>query len=152
MSDKRPLILARLAVVVSEVDGMTAVARNVLTLPPVERLPAGIVNDGDELANEDDPHGRVPSMTPRIIRMRPQVIVAVEAEPENLSAELNSICRNVILDVLADDELLALTINRAGIRYDGMETDLAMGRAMTGQASLMFTFTYRFNPQQDLSS
>lgn len=150
MADKRPLILARLPLVVAGVNGINVVARNLLQLPPDQELPAGIVNDGDELANESDPHGRVAVGTRRIIRMTPQVIVAVSAEPENVSSVLSGICRAVIKAVLSDAQLLALTLNGAGIRYDGMETDLAMGRAMTGQASLMFTFTYTLNPQSDL--
>lgn len=150
MADKRILILARLPLVVAGVDEIKAVSRNVLTLLPDEQLPAGVVNDGDELANDDDPPGRVPVGRPRIIRMQPQIIVAVGTNPEDISADLNGVCRKVVKAVLSDDELLALTVNRAGISYDGMETDLMMGRAMTGQASLMFTFKYRLDPSADL--
>lgn len=150
MTDKRPLILERLPLVIEAVDGMNRVFRNLVQLPPQEQLPAGVVNDGDELANEGDPQGRVPVGTRRIIRMNPQVIVAVEAEPENVSTVLNTVCRAVIKAIMSDAQLLAMTLNGAGIRYDGMETDLAMGRAMTGQASLGFTFTYTLHPQSDL--
>lgn len=146
MADPREQILARLVEIAGNVEGVNAVFRNV-TRFDATTLPAVAVLEGDEDAEEEDKIMRT-VMIPRRVRMLPQLIIAVGDVPEDIGASLNTLKARLMVAVLSDEELLALTINSLGIRYVGMQSDLALGRQMVGQMALTFRISYWLNPAE----
>src|SRR5690606_25992262 len=120
--------------------------RNDLNIDESE-LPCVIVLDGDE---EVDPPadtsglGR-PSRGPQIMRMYPQVYFALAEHPDTVGQDLNALRGRLIHAVLSDVELQSLCHNRE-IRYEGMESDLALGRTISGQAGMQFSMPYVLYP------
>lgn len=144
MPNPRELILARLFVVLDEIPYVQRVTRNVPIVNDSD-LPGISILEGDEEANQDDPIGRQ-TIAPRIVHMTPQIVLRVGTTPEALGPDINDLWAEVMRDVLTDAPLAALTLNGHRIRYQGMESDLGMGRTMLGQMAMRFTFTYLLNP------
>lgn len=146
MPDSREQILARLVEIAGNVDGVKAVFRNV-TRFDAATLPAVAVLEGDEEADEEDKILRT-TMIPRRVRMVPQLVVAVGDVPEDVGTSLNTLRARLLVAVLSDEQLLALTINSLGIRYVSTQSDLALGRQMVGQFAMSFRISYWLNPAE----
>jgi len=144
MAYQRELILERLTVI-SEGLGVTA-ARDVLNFDEAQ-LPAIAVVEGDEEADEDDPTNR-PSTAPRRVHMIPHIIIHTGGLSQNLGPALNALYARLVKAVLTDATLLSLVWdgNGRGVRYLGMESDLALGRTMFGNIAAKFRFTYVLDP------
>lgn len=145
MTDVREQIMARLEEIAAAVPGILHVARNVVRASDAEN-PAIYLLEGDELTNEEDLKGRR-GMGPRRVTMTPQVIIKRIRSSNEVGPDLNTLRLATINAVLSDAQLQNLTLNKQGVGYDGMETDLAFGRQMVGHMALRFrmTFVMRFN-------
>ncbi|WP_027037881.1 hypothetical protein [Mesorhizobium ciceri] len=142
--DPREAILARLLIVAGSVDTSLAKRRNETDVSG-SNLPAVILFDGEEVARENDPAGRN-ALTFRHVDMTPEVQFRLEAKAEDVGTKLNLLRAKLIDAVLADSELLALTINNRSIRYQGSMTATERGRSMEGGIGVAFTFTYLLKP------
>ena len=132
-------ILARLVVVVSGISGVVTVLRN-SPAPSDTQLPALIVFDGDEQANDRDPTSR-PTRSPRRITMTPEILIKVVTVPETVGTTLNDILEELQIAVTTDAALIDL-VKDGEIRYMGCATQLAIARAIIGELGATFAFTY----------
>lgn len=146
MADTRELILSRLVEVLQTVAGVLTVHRNKESLSD-DRLPAILVFDADEAADEQDPKSR-PSIAPRRVSMMPEVRIMIGAAPEAVGPALNAIRAATLKAILTDDALLALTADGIGARYEGCATQLKVGRTMQGDMLLGVRFAYYLKPGQ----
>lgn len=146
MSDVREAIMARLLVLASEVENVANAYRNIRAVSD-DKLPALIVLEGDEEADENDPPRRVPQATRRV-HMRPQIVIASGAPSEELGTDLNTLRIATIKAVLSDDTLRELTLDETGVRYEGMDGELMFGRTMIGNIALRFRLTYALKPHE----
>lgn len=145
--DLREAILARLVEIADAVATdaeLVGVHRNDLDLPD-EVLPAIVVLDGDEAADDSDPEGRQP-LAPRRVGMTPELYVMYPAKADVVGTRLNSVRTKLIYAILTDATLLALTLNGRSARYDGAASGLARGRTMLGEMGVSFKFTYLMKP------
>ncbi|NEI52715.1 hypothetical protein GR217_34415 [Rhizobium leguminosarum] len=142
--DPRENILARLVTLAKDITGIKTVKRNDLDLPETA-LPAIVILDGDETADDNDPVGRPPT-APRIVTMTPEFYVVVAEKAANVGTQIN-MYRALVIDAVATDaQLIGLTKNKEGGRYDGAASGLARGRTMTGEIGLSFSFRYVLRP------
>src|SRR5689334_682493 len=100
MADPREHILARLLVIAGGVDENLSAKRNETTLPD-SALPAVVLLDGEELADEDDPQGR-PPLAPRRVTMTPEVQFRLAAKPADVGTSLNLLRAKLVKAVLSD--------------------------------------------------
>lgn len=139
MSDVREAIMARLEAIAATVDGIDHVERNVIRVDDTKNAAIYIL-EGDEEADPDDPVTRRPT-GPRRINMAPQVVITRIKSADQVGPDLNQLRLATIIAIVSDTELQSLTLNKQGIRYEGMESDLAFGRQMVGQMALRFRLT-----------
>ncbi len=146
MVDKREDILARLVVVAGTVAGIKTVARNQLDVTDT-KLPAIVILDADEAANDDDDPRR-PANAPRLVTMAPELFIQNKGKSEAVGATLNAFRAAFVGAMFRDATLVALTGNSVGIRYEGCTTDLATGRTAVGKMGISMSFTYLLVPDQ----
>lgn len=137
--DRRELILARLLAVLTATEGVIKAVRNDLQAPE-GKLPMVILLDGDEQSTQSDEGRGRPSIGPRIMNLMPEIYLIVQ-DGENAGPDLNSMRRRIIYNILHDEPLLALVKDRE-IRFEGVQTAMALGRAIAGEMGLDFTFPY----------
>ena len=146
MTDIREAILARLLAIGEELDVFTTVARDLIEVTD-SQLPALVVLEGDEEANDSDPFNR-PTTSPRRVTMTPELHIAVQEASADIGAELGSRRAALIKAIVSDTALQGLVINGIGIRYRGLASSLAAGRKMTADMGLNFAFTYVLKPDE----
>jgi len=144
MDDPREQIMARLAALAGALAGIANLFRNEIVTDET-MLPAICLMEGDEEADDADPAGR-PQTAPRRVTMQPQLVIAAGGEAAALGPALNAWRAALIKAVLTDATLAALSHQGRGVRYDGMATDLGLGRTQEGQMALMFSITYMLRP------
>lgn len=144
MTDPRELILARLLEVAGAIDPTLSPRRNEADLADTA-LPAVVLLDGDEQADESDPEGR-PLLAPRRVTMTPEVQFRIAAKAKDIGPNLNLWRAKLIHAVLTDATIASLTINDRGIRYRGSATVAERGRSMEGGIGVAFSFTYLLRP------
>lgn len=148
MSDKREEILQRLVAIAEATPGVKTVRRNEHGLND-DDLPAIIILDGHETADDNDPRGR-PAYAPRRVAMTPEIwFLAAEqddhdakAPPVNVGSLLNAMRRPLLKAILQDAELQALCGKSGDIRYEGANTGLSRMRQMEAEIGLSVTFSY----------
>jgi hypothetical protein len=143
VTDTREDIMLRLQVLAEGVDGVVQVGRNRIE-PSDTRLPGIFILEGDEEANDDDP-SREPAARRRVT-MTPHLVVVQGTTVDAIGPDLNTLTRALKKAIFEDATLAALTVNSKGIRYLGMQSDLAFGRKMEGQMAVLFGFTYWLEP------
>lgn len=144
MADPRESILARLVAIGGTVTDIKTVKRNELGLSET-MLPAFVVLDGDETGDDRDPVSRRPT-APRIVTMTPEIYVLLPDKAADVGTTLNLMRGRVINAIANDADLLALTKDREGGRYEGAATGLSRGRSMIGECGLSFSFRYVLRP------
>lgn len=144
MIDRRESIMARLTEIAGGVVGNDHVERNRIVLDDTHQVAISVL-EGDEEAIEDDPVGRAPPV-PRRINMTPQMVIVCRDTADDIGTAINSLRTSLLDAVLNDTQLHALTLNSRGVRYEGMESDLAFGRQMVGQMALRFRITCVMRP------
>jgi hypothetical protein len=152
VEDKRELILARLFTIMGTMTGVTTSVRN-RGLLENERRPAQVLLDGDEVPLLTSSTSRLKGMTglmwPQLMDMRPQVFyLPKEKRPINAGiGEQANAWRIQFLEKLWGSVELAVLLGSNGtIVYNGCETDLKSGSAMSGEIRLDFVVTYYFQP------
>lgn len=145
MADKREQILARLQTLVGGLSGIRTSERNETNFGETQ-LPAVTVLEGDEEVSDTDVGRNRPASRPYIVTMRPNVVFRADEDAADVGTTLNALRAAAVRTVLADSELLALTMDGNGIRYAGSESTLHAARSMVGAMSLTFAVTYVLNP------
>ena len=154
--DTREDILARLLVIAGTVTGIADTARN-RGLLGNEKRPAIVVLYGDELPRLSVDTSRIKGMAsmmaPQIVQLRPEVyILPKEKRPtnqdaSNIGTEANGFRIAFLEKVWGDVELAALLGSNGSMVYNGCETDLKSGSAMSGEIRLDFIVNYLLKPE-----
>lgn len=142
----REAILARMLTLAEGLGQIVTAKRNQLFNDDLH-LPALIIFDGDETARDSDPPRR-PATTVRRIDMRPVVTIQVSAGSDQVGTELNAIRAAYLKALTEDAELIALTHDRVGFRYEGCAPVVEQGRLIEGALQLQASFTYILNPAE----
>jgi hypothetical protein len=140
MVDRREEILNRLEVILPAVPGVVSFFRNEVKAPE-GKLPAVILLDGDEMADEAAFGRGRPANAITVMTMMPEIYIIV-MEGDDLGTRLNELRTRVKHAILNDAQLLALAKD-GDVRYEGMQTALALGRSMAGEAGLNFSIAYK---------
>src|SRR6185436_2549677 len=142
--DRREAILDRLVQVAGTIVSPGSVFRNTIDIPE-QKLPAVAILDGDEEA-DDSGFGRGrPSNAGTVMALTPHLVLKLQASPEKVGPALSEYRAAILKAILEDASLIALSKD-GDIRYHGMETDLGVGRSMTGGAAFLFEFRYYLRP------
>lgn len=153
-ADKREDILVQLLADMQGIPGIVTAVRNRKLLATEER-PAMVLLDGDELPprlsmDTRRLRGRAQTMGMQVILLRPEVyIMLAENRPNNsevVGSELNGFRIAFLSKVWTDATLAAILGANGNITYNGCETDLKSGSALSGQMRLDFFVTYTLNP------
>jgi hypothetical protein len=146
MTDRRELILVRLLAIALTMPGINVAARNKLS-PDDTDLPAIMVLEGDETAEETDPEAR-PANAPRQVTMIPEIVIALGDDPDAIGTSINAMRAALYKAIVNDTTLLGLVVNGRRIRYVGAGTELGYGRTMEGTMAMKFAFTYLLLPSE----
>lgn len=146
MADVRELVLARLVEIAEGVAGVVTARRNIKR-PADDRLPAIVVLDADEAAEETDPGGH-PHRGPRRIAMSPETYILTAGKPEEVGPAINALRALWVKAVLTDATLASIIGTNGEIRYEGCATGLSWGREMIGDMGVSFSFHYVLQPAQ----
>lgn len=145
--DTREDILQRLVAIAETIPGLN-VYRNVLKIPDA-RLPALSILDGDEVSNPNDiPTAGQPNTRFARMTMMPEIVIKVSDSSADVGSALNALRIALIKAVLSDADLAALHGVSGRVWPTGLSTQLAYGRAMTGEMAVAFGITYRLLPDQ----
>ncbi len=145
--DYREAILEQLVIVIRGIPGIwpELVARSKVA-PSETQLPAVVVLDGTEEADDADPRIRGP-LAPRRVIMRPVIKIILGELPAGVGTKLNSFRAALINAIASDATLTSYTINGRGGRYMGIpENGLDLGRELEGTMWLVFEFYYPVIP------
>lgn len=149
MTFPRADILQRLFEIAGTIPNVVSVSWDVITIND-DQLPAIAILEGDEEAAEDDPTNR-PTNAPRVVTMVPHIVIAGrrkrDGSPQyDIGPNINAIYAALLKAIMTDATLADLTKDKRGVRFIGMESDLAVGRQMQGQLAVKFGFTYGLVP------
>ncbi len=147
MTDRREAILARLAAIAGSVPGVTLAARNKLN-PTDQQLPAIIIFDADEEADDKDPEQSRPVNAPRRVKLVPQITIQLGTVPDDVGTQLNKMRAALVKAIMTDATLPSLTLDRFGIHYLGCSTELSPARTMVGTMWVHMRFTYPLRPDE----
>ncbi|KLK91421.1 hypothetical protein AA309_20210 [Microvirga vignae] len=155
MADKREQILVRLVEIAEAIPGIKTVERNPGQLDETV-LPAIVILDADETADDADPGGPRgrPPFAPRRVGMTPEIyLMALAPTPEpgesssaKLGPLINGMRAQFVKAVLTDASLREIVGTNGDIRYEGCATALARGRSMEAEMGVSFTFSYMLKP------
>lgn len=158
MADTRELILNRLLVIATGQAGFVSAVRN-RGLLSTEQRPALVLLDGRETPvlthggrSNRARNGMLMPLTPSVMALQPEIYILLdERRPTNVNAgtAVGTLRVAFIKAVAEDAELLALLGANGGIIYNGYDTDLKSGGALSGQMRLDFSFSYTFFPTTD---
>lgn len=158
MADTRELILNRLLAIATGQAGFESAVRN-RGLLTTEKRPAIIVLDGRETPvlthggrSNRARNGMSMPLTPSVMALQPEIYILLdEHRPtnENVGTLLNTLRRSFIRALAEDTEMQSLLGANGGIVYNGADTDLKSGGALSGQMRLDFQFSYVFFPITD---
>lgn len=147
--------MARLLVIMGTVSGITSNVRN-RGLMQVEARPAQVLLDGDEEAlltvNNQRLKALMGLMAPQIMSARPQIYYLPKEKrptnniPANIGAEANAWRIDILDKIWTDVELAELLGSNGSMVYNGCETDMKSGSAMSGEIRLDFTINYLLQP------
>ncbi|RWD05498.1 MAG: hypothetical protein EOS57_25655 [Mesorhizobium sp.] len=143
--DPREAILARLLIVAAGVDATFDARRNETTLPDTQKYV--VLLDGAEHTVGTIPGRRSDAAPPpQMIEMTPEVQFRLAGKATDVGTDLNLLRINLIAAVMTDATLLALTVKRQSIVYEGSQTATERGRSMEGGIGVAFAFTYLLKP------
>lgn len=137
-------ILAAMARAVEGAEGVAFFLRNEITRPE-EMSPAVFMLDGDEFVDPSLYAAGRPPTVPKPASADPEVYAVVNNAPEEVGQGLNRLRLMVLRTVLNDPLLTRLAADR-DIRYEGVQTGLALGRSMAGEMGLKFSVRYVLKP------
>jgi hypothetical protein len=140
----REAILQRLKDIAADVPGVNFATRNTLELTE-SRLPAVVLMEGDE---ESAFEAQAHPQKPVALNMTPELVIVAMTGPDQIGPTLNQICSDLIDAVTGDAQLRALLGRNGSVRYDGMTSDMGLGRAMLGRMAARFAIRYIRFPNQ----
>jgi hypothetical protein len=151
-NDKREDIIARLFIIAQSVTGVTTTVRN-RALMQNEQRPAQVLLDGDEVPVLTSQTQRLKAMQslmwPQLMELRPQLFyLPQEKRVKNIGIgqEANAWRIQFLEKLWGSVELAELIGSNGSIVYNGCETDLKSGSAMSGEIRLDFIVTYFLQP------
>lgn len=151
-ADTREDMLAQLLVIMQTVTGIETAVRN-RALMSTEKRPAMVLLDGDEQprlsVDTRRIKGRAMLMAPQIVTLRPEAYILLkEGRPnsETVGQDLNAIRIDFLKKMWFDATLAGLLGSNGSIVYNGCETDLKSGSALSGQMRLDFVLNYLLKP------
>jgi hypothetical protein len=155
-ADKREDILVQIFTIMGTVTGITSNVRN-RGLMQNEQRPAQVLLDGDELPRLtiNTPtriRGVAGLMVPQIMELRPQIFLLPKEkrpkndDPTNIGSEANAWRLQILQKLWQSAELAELLGSNGSIVYNGCETDLKSGSAMSGEIRLDFIVNYVLRP------
>ena len=150
MTDRREIVMARLAILAAGVSGVTKVARNQEEITGLETGAAVVIWEGDEAVATEAPHRRPPN-APMMIETTAEVQIKAGRPSETIGSTLNAIRAALIKAILQDAldsqsgvpaSLGAAVVTNGSVKCFNGSTALARGRAMQGSVSLGCMITY----------
>lgn len=151
-NDKREDILARIFTIMGTVSGITSNVRN-RGLMQNEQRPAQVLLDGDEVplltSRTQRIQGDTSLMMPQLMELRPQVFyLPKEKRVANtgIGEQANAWRIQFLEKLWGSVELAVLLGGNGSIVYNGCETDLKSGSAMSGEIRLDFVVNYVLMP------
>lgn len=144
--DPRELILVRLHAILSAIEGIQLSLRNDIEVPE-DKTPAAVLLDGDEMTDEAGFGRGRSAAAPLIMRMTPEVYVVTQEDPTVVGTSLSAFRAKIVRAICTDPTLTKLAHN-GDIRYNGMQTGLALGRSIQGEMGMMFEIAYVLYPGQ----
>ena len=154
-TDIREDALARIFTVMGAVPGITTNVRN-RGLMQNEQRPAQVLLDGDEQPRLSIDTARIKGlamlMAPQLIVLRPEVYYLPKEkrpkndDPTNIGSEANAWRIDFLSRLWADQQLADILGANGSIVYNGCETDLKSGSAMSGEIRLDFIMIYPLVP------
>lgn len=153
--DRRERILTRVWELLQTIPGIAVCVRNRGELPENMR-PALVMLDADEEPDLQHNGSRGQLRAPVVIMaLRPQIFAVLQdREPKNegVGEDLSALRRQIlpiILPMVTGDETLRQLVGSNGyMRYEGLSTDMATGRAMSGQMQIHLAFGYPFRLEE----
>jgi hypothetical protein len=142
--DKREQILVRIREILEGLDLFDTVVRNDI-ISDETNLPAAMLMDGDETAEDSGHGGKKPANATTRVIMFPEIYILLDGLPEVVGTLLNRYRSHVVYALLNDSELRALAVD-GDVRYEGLQTGLALGRSMAGEMGLNIGVGYKFEP------
>lgn len=153
----REQLMARILELLGEVEHeIESTVRN-RGLMTDEKRPAQVLLDGDERVRvslqSSRRQGRAATMAPQIMEAFPQIFYLpkekrprTDANPANIGTEANEWRDKVLVKIWNDTTLASLLGSNGSLVYNGCETDLKSGSAMSGEIRLDLTMTYVLQP------
>lgn len=146
MTSRREDILARLTVIIGDMDGVEFSGRNYDRIADT-KTPSAILFDGDEDVFENL---RATGGAVNIVNMTPTIVVSLGEVPENVGTLTSEWLAKVQRAVLFDSEIDSLSGGRSaarripngGARYIGCNTSLQEGRSAEVNISVHFSIAY----------
>lgn len=152
---RREAILAQIMNILHTVPDVRSVLRNKAAVTNDAR-PALYLLDGDEVNPNPDTgtnRGRGPSPAhPYILNMLPQIHVALEDRMtegnKDVGPDLNKLLEEIQHRITHDQTLKDLVTSNGDIVYLGLQSDLGVGRTMSGQYQINWRIQYLANMDQ----
>lgn len=144
MADQREIILARLAALCGEVDGVAAVTRNHLDVADLAR-PAVVIHDGTELVSAAPDDIRARNSSIQIMELSPLLMVIVRGGGAADPGVIMSLYRSqIVAGILRDSSILAAIGPNGRVRYEGCAVAVPDAEAQEHRIELSLTFRYPF--------
>lgn len=150
--DIREDILVRVLAIMQGITGIVNAVRNRQLLSTEER-PAMVLLDGVELprlsVDTRRIQGRMATMAPQIVQLRPELYILLkEGRPNqaDIGPELDGYRIAFLKKMWADVTLATILGSNGSIVYNGCDTDLKSGSALSGQMRLDFIVNYVLRP------
>lgn len=155
MTDRRELILSRLAALLATNSGNYRVYRNKEDLTPAMQ-PCFVLFDAHEERQASGEGLRTPTSGHARVRMTPRIGLYVDGLPEEIGPALNAMRIMVLRLMFPDGRSIAPTLASAivdgVIFYDGCGNQLDRGAEMTGEMILNFSILYPLLPADFLAA
>lgn len=159
MADVREAILVRLkdildALTAAPLSGLQAATRNRGLRENAQR-PCLVLVDGSETADVTGERVFRPGVfRTQLMRMNPAIYILpkeerptnVDASDVNVGTVSNGLRVQVCNAIATDAQLAALITSNGRVVFNGTETDLESGAAMSGEMKLDLSIVYPFNP------
>lgn len=142
--DGRERIMQRLLAIAKKVEDIDEASRNQIFVDTSTQWRITVL-EGDEVVPEE-PIGNSRASRKELVTMIPQFLIACGSTRVEVGSDLNVMRARVIKLVCGDADLLALTLNGRGVRYGGMNSDLAFLALMEGKMSLRFRILCMLDP------
>lgn len=143
--ERKEQILGRLVELANDMPGVKTVQRNDVAFSETD-VPAIVILDGDEEADDSAYQRKRGSLTPVIVALSPEVFFLVDdPESKNAGTRLNALYLAFLRKCLNDTKLRSLA-HDDDIRFNSFGSGFAAGRVMRAEGNLSLTIRYVFYP------